>query len=85
VCQEGGKGEREDKIFSNGISVGYKYDLNSLNDLNVARVPWGRSMKFLTTFLGKVLPLSGKHLHTFHHGGSEDTEELPTGFTGFTG
>ena len=60
------------------ISVGYGYDFNDLNGFNVARVPSGGRVKFLTTFLGKSLPFSGELLHTFQHGDSEDTENIGT-------
>jgi len=44
--------------------VGYTDDLNGLNELNVERLPSGESMKFFTTFVGKVFPLSGREIHT---------------------
>ena len=44
--------------------MGYLDNFDDLNDLNLERIPLGGSMKFLATFMGKVLPLSGKKIHT---------------------
>ena len=60
------KRERRNRVFSYGISVGYLDNFDDLNDLNLERIPLGGSMKFLATFVGKSLPLSGKGIHTFH-------------------
>jgi hypothetical protein len=65
VCQRRQKDGTKEKIFSNGISVGYTDDLNGLNGFDVERLPLGGSMKFLTTFVGRVFPLSGRKIRTF--------------------
>jgi hypothetical protein len=59
------KRERRNYDFSYGISVGYLDNFDDLNDLNLERIPLGGSMKFLTTFVGRVLPLSRKEIHSF--------------------
>ena len=68
MCQSRRKGSGEITIFSYGISVCYKYDFSGLNGLNVARVPSGGRVKFLTTLVGKAFPLSGKRVHTRNAG-----------------
>ena len=35
-------------------------------------------MKLLTTFVGKVFPLSGKHLHTFHRRDAKNAKSIGT-------
>jgi hypothetical protein len=65
VCQGCQKGREEWGIFLYGISVGYRHDFNGLNDLNAVRAYELGSMKLFTTFVGKVLPLSGRRIHTF--------------------
>ena len=65
MCQSRRKGSGEITIFSYGISVGYLDNFDDLSDLNVERIPLGGSMKLLTTFVGRVLPLSGRKIHGF--------------------
>jgi len=50
------------------ISVIYKCALNGLIDFNVERFCEAGSVKFLTTFVGRVLPLSGKRVHNSRAG-----------------
>jgi hypothetical protein len=65
VCQEAQKESRESKIFYNEISVSYEYGLSGLNESSFGQPLFGRSVKLLTTFLGKIFPLCGRKVHTF--------------------
>ena len=44
--------------------MSYKCALNGLIDFNVERFCEAGSVKLVTTFVGRVLPLSGKGIHT---------------------
>jgi hypothetical protein len=65
VCQGGQKENKESKFFYDGISVSYEYGINSLNESSFGQPLFGRSVKLLTTFLGKFFPLCGRKVHTF--------------------
>ena len=92
MCQDWGKERGGGNIFCEGISVGYGDDFNGLNGFAVEHLPLGGSVKLLATFVGKVLPLSGSVLHTFHrraisYGHTQTTSDVhhpfirPGGFT----
>jgi len=88
VCHRVGGGRGKWDIFSKGISGGYGhffYRLNGLNGLNVERPCEAGSVKFLTTFVGRVLPLSGTQLHTFHRRDAKVAKRIGHGLRGLHG